>query len=62
MSEPNREKKKRKYYRKCGDCGKRFEQLLLIRTNKSPNGWFCCDCYVDFQIAEHPEYEEFGEV
>lgn len=49
--------KKRKYYRKCGCCGKRFEQSLLIRTNKSPNGWFCCDCYVDFQITEHPEFD-----
>ncbi len=57
MNELNREKKKRKYFRKCGDCGKRFEQSLLIRTNKSPNGWFCCDCYVDFQIVEHPEFD-----
>ena len=58
---PNREAKKRKYYRKCGDCGKRFEQSLMIRTKRSINGWLCTDCYVDRQIAEHPEYDEFGE-
>ena len=58
---PNREAKKRKYYRKCGDCGKRFEQLLMIRTKRSINGWLCTDCYVDRQIAEYHEYDDFGE-
>ena len=30
--------KKRKYYRKCGVCGERYEQFEMIRTNQSPNG------------------------
>lgn len=51
------DKKKRKYYRKCGVCGHRHEQSKMIRTNESPNGWLCIDCYV----AEHPEYDIFGE-
>lgn len=53
----SREKKKRKYYRKCGACGRRLEQSLLIRTNKSPNGWFCNDCYGDLpcEVAREPK-------
>lgn len=47
-------KKKRKYYRKCGICGERFEQSEMIRTNDSPNGWLCFDCH----NAKHPEYED----
>lgn len=47
-------KKKRKYYRKCGICGERLEQSEMIRTNDSPNGWLCFDCY----NAKHPEYED----
>lgn len=54
----SRERKKRKYYRKCGVCGERHEQGKMIRTYNSPNGWLCFDCHK----AEHPEYEEFGEV
>lgn len=50
-------KKKRKYYRKCGVCGKRHEQCEMVRTNNSPNGWICEDCYIE----EHPEEEIFGE-
>lgn len=50
-------KKKRKYYRKCGVCGERYEQSEMIRTNQSPNGWLCFDCC----NVEHPEYEDFGE-
>jgi hypothetical protein len=45
-------KKKRKYFRKCGRCEARLEQSDMIRTDKSPNGWLCSDCY----YAEHPEY------
>jgi hypothetical protein len=37
-------KKKRKYIRKCGVCGIRFEQSEMIRTEASPNGWMCYDC------------------
>lgn len=45
-------KKKRKYFRKCGVCGERYEQSEMIRTNQSSNGWMCLDCYnIDF-----PEY------
>lgn len=40
----NRRKKQRKYYRMCGVCGWRFEQSMMIRTNKSPNGWMCKIC------------------
>lgn len=46
-------KKKRKYFRKCGVCGKRHEQSEMIRTNQSPNGWICFACYHD----EHPEFD-----
>lgn len=45
--------KKRKYFRKCGICGERNEQKEMIRSNESPNGWICFDCYKD----EHPEEE-----
>ena len=44
---------KRRYYRKCGVCGNRHEQGEMIRTNNSPNGWMCHDCYA----LEHPEYD-----
>lgn len=44
-------KKKRKYYRKCGICGFVHEQSDMIRTDLSPNGWMCHNCYLD----EHPE-------
>ena len=37
-------KKKRKYIRKCGVCGVKFEQSEMIRTDVSPNGWMCYDC------------------
>lgn len=36
---------KRKYYRKCGYCGDRYEQSEMLRTNQSPNGWICFDCW-----------------
>ena len=47
-------KKKRKYYRKCGICGERYEQSEMLRTNDSPNGWLCWDCH---NIVD-PEYED----
>lgn len=46
-------KKPRKYFRKCGVCGERHEQSEMIRTDCSPNGWLCEDCYRD----DHLEYE-----
>ena len=50
-------KKKRKYFRKCGICGKRFEQSYGVRDNGSYTGWICDECACQL----HPEYEEFGE-
>jgi len=57
LKERTKQKKKRKYYRKCGVCGERYEQSEMIRTNNSPNGWLCFDCH----NAKHPEYEDLGE-
>lgn len=54
LKERTKQKKKRKYYRKCGICGERFEQSEMIRTNGSPNGWLCWDCH----SIKHPEYED----
>ena len=48
-------KKKRKYYRKCGICGSRHEQSEMVRTDNSPNGWLCHDCWND---NSDPEQEE----
>ena len=45
--------KKRKYYRKCGVCNEQHEQSEMIRTENSPNGWICKDCYYE----KHLEYE-----
>ena len=46
-------KRKRRYFRKCGVCGERWEQSDMIRTDNSPNGWICHECV----LREHPEYE-----
>lgn len=46
--------KKRKYYRKCGICGERYEQSEMVRDECSPTGWICFDCC----MGVHPEYEE----
>lgn len=53
FKERTKQKKKRKYYRKCGICGDRYEQSEMLRTNNSPNGWLCWDCN---NIVE-PEYD-----
>ena len=47
------QQKKRRYFRKCGVCGERWEQSDMIRTDNSPNGWICHECV----LREHPEYE-----
>lgn len=47
-------KPKRKYYRVCGICEEKDEQTQMIRTEASPNGWLCFECY----HKEHPEYSE----
>ncbi len=50
------EKKKRKYYRKCGVCDERDEQSEMITDNNSLNSWICEDCYdekhLDYEIEE----------
>ena len=48
-------KKKRKYFRKCGVCGERHEQAEMIRTDESPNGCVCRECY--FSIYNEYEIE-----
>lgn len=51
--------KKRKYFRKCGVCGKRQEQSDMVRTNKSDNGWMCEDCWDDW--CNDIYYDELGQ-
>lgn len=46
--------KKRKYYRKCGICGERFEQSDMVRDYGSETGWL----YVDCHMAQHLDYDE----
>lgn len=50
-------KKARKYYRKCGVCGKRFEQSVMVRDDGSPNGWLCMDCHIDKHLEYYLEDE-----
>lgn len=51
---------KRKYYRKCGDCGCRHEQSEMVRTRLSDNGWLCKECWARLEdaddVAFHPEW------
>lgn len=50
-------KRLRKYIRKCGICGARYEQSEMQRDEDSPNGWICHDCIVD----RNPEqYYDWG--
>ena len=49
--------KKRQYFRKCGVCGRRFNQKEMIRDNCSDNGWMCFECYRDEHLDE--ELNEF---
>ena len=51
----NPNKKKRKYFRKCGVCGNKLEQSDMVRTNKSDNGWACEMCYNELT---EPVYDE----
>ena len=50
--------KKRKYFRKCGNCDERHEQKEMIRTKYSKNGWLCKSCYEHLLFEESYE-EEF---
>lgn len=47
--------KKRKYIRKCGHCGERYEQSDMIRTDESPNGWLCENCYECTQDVDYDD-------
>ena len=44
---PKDKKRKREYFRKCGVCGRRFNQKDMIRDDCSDNGWICLDCHND---------------
>lgn len=35
------------YWRKCWFCGERHKQEDMIRTDYSPNGWCCENCWPD---------------
>ena len=51
--------KKRKYFRHCAMCGKRFEQKhgAHIRDFMGIDGWFCDEC-IERRDNEHPEWFE----
>lgn len=49
------DKKRQKYFRKCGVCGERHEQSEMIRDNGSPNGWICVECYEQEHIEDELE-------
>ena len=51
---------KRKYYRKCGYCGKRFEQKDMVRTDLARNGWLCKECYESEEPLFDVEEVELG--
>ena len=40
---------KRQYIRRCPECGRRYNQREMIRTNISETGWLCRPCYLDAQ-------------
>lgn len=50
-----RKVKRRKYFRKCGICGDRYEQSEMIRTDESSNGWVCPECYYDLHAELYEE-------
>lgn len=54
MMNKMKKNKSRKYYRKCGECGKRDEQSNMIRTNLSDNGWLCHECYYNNEYDWYP--------
>ena len=43
-------KKKRKYFRKCGCCGARYEQSEMIRTLCTDSGWICQECFNEIDL------------
>lgn len=56
MVTPALHSKKRKYYRKCGCCGRRLEQSEMVRSDEFPGGWVCHECFdlehIDYGIEE----------
>lgn len=55
--------KKRKYFRKCGHCGCRFEQSDMHRTRFSiaENGWLCDECLQDIEERNAMGYYDDSE-
>ena len=47
---------KRKYYRRCGNCGERLEQSEMVRTELAENGWLCKECYEEAVKNEDETY------
>ena len=55
-------KRKREYFRKCGVCGRRFNQKDMIRDDCSDNGWICTDCHNDeYHDEEIGDFQRGGE-
>jgi NAD-dependent SIR2 family protein deacetylase len=52
--------KKRKYYRKCGECGNRQEQSYMVRVKPeySDNGWLCRECYEDIINQDVVDFDD----
>lgn len=48
--------KKRTYRRKCGGCGRAYNQKDMYRTDLSTNGWYCEDCYFAIDQIIHNCY------
>jgi len=55
--------KRRQYLRKCGHCGRQYEQSDMHRTGSgiAANGWLCDECfqYVEARNADYYFDEEF---
>lgn len=47
--------KRRKYYRKCGICGERYEQSEMVRNSRASSGWLCVDCHMSKSIGYDEE-------
>ena len=41
--------------RRCGSCRVLLNQHALIKTKKSPNGWFCSECYEKYKEKENDQ-------
>lgn len=47
--------KRRKYYRRCGICGERYEQSEMMRDSRASSGWLCVDCHMSKCIGYDEE-------